>query len=109
MRYLCFADVDECAVGTDDCDANAVCANVYGVGLFMCTCDAANAYFGDGKQCSRTRPLCCPLFSFHEPASCTPDGHRTRTGHSPHFDAMRELLDMRMGVHPWVSTGRGGP
>jgi hypothetical protein len=43
------ADIDECAEGTDDCDANAVCTNT--PGGFECTC-AAPAFTGDGRTCT---------------------------------------------------------
>ena len=40
-------DIDECAEGTDTCDANASCANT--PGSFDCTCNAGFA--GDGVTC----------------------------------------------------------
>jgi cysteine-rich repeat protein len=42
------ADIDECTKGTDDCDANAACAN--SIGSFTCTCN--NGYKGSGKTCT---------------------------------------------------------
>ncbi|WP_438031098.1 EGF domain-containing protein [Sorangium sp. So ce233] len=42
------ADIDECALGTDDCDANAACTNT--PGSFACACTAG--YSGDGTTCT---------------------------------------------------------
>jgi cysteine-rich repeat protein len=42
------SDIDECAMGTDNCDANATCTNT--VGSFTCACDFG--YTGDGVTCS---------------------------------------------------------
>lgn len=44
-------DVDECAVPSDNCDAEAVCADT--TGSFTCTCNAG--YTGDGASCT---PVC---------------------------------------------------
>jgi len=41
-------DVDECAAGTDNCDANAACTNAEGT--FVCTCNAG--YEGSGTSCT---------------------------------------------------------
>ncbi|MBI5508427.1 MAG: trypsin-like serine protease [Deltaproteobacteria bacterium] len=41
-------DIDECAAGTDTCDAHAVCANT--AGSFGCAC--ATGYEGNGHTCS---------------------------------------------------------
>ncbi|WP_232379855.1 FG-GAP-like repeat-containing protein [Polyangium fumosum] len=41
-------DVDECAAGTDNCDANATCTNT--VSSFSCACNAG--YEGDGVSCT---------------------------------------------------------
>ena len=41
------ADIDECALGTDDCDFNADCQNV--PGSYRCICRAG--FEGDGKSC----------------------------------------------------------
>ncbi|WP_044986365.1 FG-GAP-like repeat-containing protein [Sorangium cellulosum] len=41
-------DVNECALGTDNCDANAACANT--TGAFTCACNAG--YEGDGVTCT---------------------------------------------------------
>ena len=43
-----FSDVNECAVGTDNCDANAVCTNT--IGSFTCGCQSG--YAGSGVTCS---------------------------------------------------------
>ncbi|WP_437284977.1 FG-GAP-like repeat-containing protein [Sorangium sp. So ce406] len=41
-------DVNECALGTDNCDANAACTNT--PGAFTCACNAG--YEGDGVTCT---------------------------------------------------------
>ncbi|WP_437686102.1 FG-GAP-like repeat-containing protein [Sorangium sp. So ce176] len=41
-------DVNECALGTDNCDANAACTNT--PGSFTCACNAG--YEGDGVTCA---------------------------------------------------------
>ena len=41
-------DIDECAIGTDDCNANATCTNT--VGGFTCACNVN--YDGDGVNCA---------------------------------------------------------
>ena len=41
-------DIDECAIGTDDCNANAACTNT--VGGFTCACNVN--YDGDGVNCA---------------------------------------------------------
>ncbi|KYF55751.1 hypothetical protein BE04_51035 [Sorangium cellulosum] len=41
-------DVNECALGTDNCDANAACTNT--PGSFTCACNAG--YEGDGVTCT---------------------------------------------------------
>ena len=42
------SDINECAIGTDNCDTHAVCTNT--VGSFTCTC--RSGYDGDGTTCS---------------------------------------------------------
>ena len=42
-------DIDECALGTAECDPNATCKNT--PGNFECTCNAP-AYTGDGTTCT---------------------------------------------------------
>ncbi len=41
-------DINECTLGTDNCDANATCANT--AGSFTCTCNSG--YTGNGVTCS---------------------------------------------------------
>jgi cysteine-rich repeat protein len=41
-------DIDECTANTDNCDANATCANT--VGSFTCTCNGG--WSGDGVTCT---------------------------------------------------------
>ena len=43
------ADIDECALGTDSCDANAVCTDAEG--SFECAC--ISGFEGDGMNCSK--------------------------------------------------------
>jgi len=45
-------DVDECELGTDDCDSNATCTNTEG--SYDCTCNAG--YEGDGVTCTLIVP-----------------------------------------------------
>ena len=46
--YIVFnADIDECALGMDDCSENAICTNI--PGNFSCMCD--EGYDGDGTTC----------------------------------------------------------
>jgi hypothetical protein len=66
----CADDVDECDLGTADCDANATCANT--AGSFTCTCD--ENYVGDGKSC--TSALDCALGE----ATCDVNATCTDTG-----------------------------
>ena len=40
-------DMNECAIGTDNCDINAVCTNT--VGSFNCTC--RTSFFDNGISC----------------------------------------------------------
>lgn len=47
------ADVDECALGTNNCDGNAQCIN--NSGGFTCTCNPG--YAGDGINCERVFPV----------------------------------------------------
>ena len=41
-------DCDECALKTDNCDANGACTNT--VGSFTCACNTG--YSGDGTDCT---------------------------------------------------------
>ena len=43
-------DIDECASGTHNCDANAQCSNT--IGSFTCNC--VQGYSGNGVECSGT-------------------------------------------------------
>ncbi|MBI1825237.1 MAG: right-handed parallel beta-helix repeat-containing protein, partial [Planctomycetes bacterium] len=47
-RADCSQDIDECANGTDNCDANATCTNT--PGSFACACN--DGYLGDGLSCA---------------------------------------------------------
>ena len=42
-----FTDVDECALGLDDCHSDAICQNT--PKLYKCTCKVG--YTGEGKKC----------------------------------------------------------
>ena len=44
-----FSDVDECSLGSYNCDANAQCTNI--PGSYTCQCDYANGYYGNGTEC----------------------------------------------------------
>ncbi|CAI8042378.1 Neurotrypsin, partial [Geodia barretti] len=43
-----YEDIDECALGLDDCDENAICTNTEG--CYICTC--REGYCGDGRNCT---------------------------------------------------------
>ena len=45
---LIFADLEECATNTHNCDVNADCVNT--VGSYSCKCRAG--YTGDGQTCN---------------------------------------------------------
>ncbi|XP_062499001.1 fibrillin-2-like [Corticium candelabrum] len=45
------SDIDECVMGTDNCDLNAECNNTHG--SFICTCNVC--YSGSGTICTRKR------------------------------------------------------
>ena len=47
MQLNPFSDIDECSVGTDNCDTNAACTNA--PGSFTCTCN--QGYVGNGVTC----------------------------------------------------------
>ena len=42
------SDIDECVLGTDNCDENAACTNT--AGSFTCACNTG--YSGDGVTCT---------------------------------------------------------
>ena len=45
--FILFADIDECEIGTYQCDSNAECNNI--PGGYNCTCKTG--YFGNGTEC----------------------------------------------------------
>ncbi len=47
-QYLDLLDVNECAIGTDDCHDNATCTNIDG--SYHCTCE--QAFSGNGRNCT---------------------------------------------------------
>ena len=47
-------DINECTTDTDDCDANAACANT--AGSHTCTCDPG--YHGTGESCTAYEGEC---------------------------------------------------
>ncbi len=48
LLKLFFSDIDECAAGTDNCSANAVCNDLEGG--FGCECNTG--FSGDGITCT---------------------------------------------------------
>lgn len=46
LHYV--SDIDECAIGSDNCDINAVCTNT----LPGFTCICSSGYTGDGEMCT---------------------------------------------------------
>lgn len=56
-----FTDVDECALGLDDCHPDAICQNT--PKLYKCTCKVG--YTGEGKKCEGKvmEALCSALVS----------------------------------------------
>ena len=48
VSHLFPADVDECAMGIDNCDQN--CANT--MGSYTCTCNAGYQLNSDGHTCN---------------------------------------------------------
>jgi len=61
---------DPCKDGTQDCDANAICANK-DKGLFTCTCKTG--YSGDGKTCVNIDECANGTHDCSEDATCTND------------------------------------
>ncbi|VDK71684.1 unnamed protein product [Litomosoides sigmodontis] len=51
--YYCRADIDECVMGTHDCNPVAHCNNT--PGSFTCVCPTG--YRGNGRKCSQHHPL----------------------------------------------------
>ena len=60
-------DLDECTLGTDNCSANATCANSYGG--FTCTCIAG--YAGNGVTCTDIDECTLGTDNCHADATCT--------------------------------------
>ncbi|XP_064385364.1 uncharacterized protein LOC135334155 isoform X9 [Halichondria panicea] len=60
-------DVDECAMGIDNCDSNAECMNTDG--SFNCTCNPG--YTGDGLLCSDIDECATNTDNCNENALCT--------------------------------------
>ncbi len=61
---LFFSDIDECAAGTDNCSANAVCNDLEGG--FECECNTG--FSGDGVNCTGESQLliilCASIYDF---------------------------------------------
>ena len=55
MTFLSYysADINECSLNTDNCDANAACADTEG--SFTCTCNPG--YEGDGVTCQSIKDM----------------------------------------------------
>ena len=50
--YILFSsDINECALGSDDCDENAECTD--NIGSFICVCN--HGYSGTGTECCKHR------------------------------------------------------
>ncbi|WP_437681990.1 calcium-binding EGF-like domain-containing protein [Sorangium sp. So ce131] len=60
-------DVDECAAGTDNCDANAACTNT--AGSFTCACNTG--YTGDGVTCTDVDECAADTDNCDANATCT--------------------------------------
>jgi cysteine-rich repeat protein len=72
-------DIDECAAGTDDCDANATCSNT--VGSFKCMCNSG--YTGSGTTCTDINECATNNGGCDANATCTnKPGTRTCTCNS---------------------------
>ena len=65
INLYCISDDDECTLGTDNCDTNAICTNTP-AGSFTCTCNAG--YTGDGTTCTGKKPsFTCVTLLKHSP------------------------------------------
>jgi hypothetical protein len=60
------SDVNECALGTDNCHGNAGCKNV--AGSFTCTCNSG--YSGNGVSCSDVDECALGTHNCHGNATC---------------------------------------
>ncbi|XP_072030186.1 CUB and sushi domain-containing protein 1-like [Amphiura filiformis] len=60
-------DIDECTLGTDNCDTNAACNNT--VGSFTCACNAG--YHGDGVTCTDINECTLGTDNCEANAACT--------------------------------------
>ncbi|WP_437758502.1 EGF domain-containing protein [Sorangium sp. So ce1389] len=60
-------DVNECALGTDNCDANATCTNT--TGSFTCACN--EGYEGDGVTCADVDECALGTDNCDANATCT--------------------------------------
>ena len=47
INFVYYSDIDECQLGSDDCDENAECTNTHA--SYVCTCK--EGYSGDGTDC----------------------------------------------------------
>jgi hypothetical protein len=71
-------EVDECSLGTHDCDPDATCTNVP-PGSYTCTCN--DGYEGDGKMCTEVDECSLGTYDCDPVATCTntPPGSYTCT------------------------------
>ena len=53
-------DIDECELGSDDCDENAECTD--SIGSFSCSCNFG--YMGAGRECCKPRLLLSDICLF---------------------------------------------
>ena len=60
LQLMLHSDIDECALGTDNCNANAECNNTEG--SFNCTCNPG--FEGDGVNCTSMPSVLHSLFDF---------------------------------------------
>ena len=67
LYILLLTDVDECELDTDNCHANATCADV--IGSFDCTCNSG--FEGDGVICTSKKFLCILQKGVHVLKSCS--------------------------------------